>query len=151
MPRPPLGSTHQRMERITRMEETNNDLNGRLLYSNESYAIRGALMEVHRVVGVGFLEDVYQDCLRRELLARSIPFEEKPRLRILYKGEEIEHHYVPDFICYGKLIVEIKAIATLSDEHYAQLRNYLRATKFRVGFLVNFHDFPKLDIHRMIV
>ena len=127
------------------------DIDNRLLYPAESYAVRGALMEVHRVLGSGFLEDVYQDCLRREFLYRKIPFEEKPRLRILYKGEEIEHYYIPDFVCYEKLIVEIKAVATLSEEHYAQLRNYLKATGIRVGFLVNFHDFPKLDIHRMIV
>lgn len=122
-----------------------------LLYPDESYAVRGAFMEVHRVLGAGFLEDVYQDCLRREFLIRGIPFDEKPRLRILYKGEEIEHHYIPDFVCYGKMIVEVKAIAALSDEHFAQLRNYLSVTGFRVGFLVNFHDFPKLNIRRMIV
>ena len=127
------------------------DRNTKLIYKEESYAVRGALIEVHSVLGSGFLEDVYQDCLRREFLARAIPFDEKPRLGIVYKGDEIEHHYIPDFVCYGKIIVEIKAIATLTEEHFAQLRNYLKVTGFRLGFLVNYHDHPKLNIRRMIV
>ena len=116
------------------------------IYPEECYAIRGAIYEVYRELGNGFKEEVYQQCLERELSARGIPFDAKRELHIFYKGEPIEKTYVPDFICYDKIIVEIKAVEALAREHEAQLMNYLRLTKCRLGLLVNFAAYPKATI-----
>ena len=120
--------------------------NAPAIYPDEAYAIRGAIFEVYRELGNGFREEVYQQCLERELALRQIPFESKRELRIYYKGEPIEKTYVPDFVCYDKIIVEIKAVAALTGEHRAQLMNYLKLTHFRLGLLVNFGAYPKVTI-----
>lgn len=118
------------------------------LYPEECYAIRGAIYEVYRELGNGFREEVYQQCLEREFAMRSIPFDAKHELRIFYKGEPINKTYIPDFVCYGKIIVEIKAVETLTNEHRAQLMNYLRLTKSRLGLLVNFASYPKSTVEQ---
>lgn len=127
------------------------DMSGKIVYENESFLITGAIFEVYRTMGSGFLEDVYQDCLRREFILRNIPFVEKPSLDIYYKEEKIEHHYIPDFVCFGNIILEIKAASNLVDEHYGQLKNYLAATGFKRGLLVNFHEQPKVHVRRMVL
>ena len=119
-----------------------------MLYPEEVYAIRGAIIEVYREMGNGFREEVYQQCLERELLSRSIPFDAKKELRIFYKNQPIEKTYIPDFFCYDKIIVELKATETLTNEHRAQLMNYLRLTGCRLGLLVNFSAFPKVEIEQ---
>ena len=119
-----------------------------MLYPDEVYAIRGAIYEVYREVGNGYQEEVYQQCLERELATRGIPFSAKKQLRIFYKGEAIEKTYVPDFFCYDKIIVEIKAVGELTKEHRAQLMNYLRLTGCRLGLLVNFGSYPKATIEQ---
>ena len=123
-------------------------MNRQLIYPEECYAIRGAIHEVYREMGSGFKEEVYQQCLERELAARGIPFEAKKELRIFYKGEPIEKTYVPDFYCYGKIIVEIKAVESLAKEHRAQLLNYLRLTGSKLGLLVNFCAYPKAEVEQ---
>ncbi len=120
--------------------------NAPAIYPEEAYAIRGAIFEVYRELGNGFREEVYQQCLERELALRKIPFEPKRELRIYYKGEPIEKTYVPDFVCYDKIIVEIKAVTALTGEHRAQLMNYLKLTHSRLGLLVNFGAYPKVAI-----
>ena len=100
------------------------------------------------VVGPGFREEVYQQCLERELATRNIPFDAKKELRIFYKGAPIEKTYVPDFYCYGKIIVEIKAVESLTKEHRAQLMNYLRLTGSKLGLLVNFCAYPKAVVEQ---
>lgn len=113
---------------------------GEFVYKEESYAIRGAMMAVHRELGCGFLERVYQDALEYEFKERGIPYEREKNIQIMYKGKPLGEPYRADFVCYGKIIVELKAIKTLEDVHYAQILNYLKATKMKLGILVNFHD-----------
>jgi GxxExxY protein len=112
-----------------------------LLYPTESYAIRGAIFEVHKQKGSGFLEKVYQECLEQEFIQRGIPYEREKRIKIDYKGKVLEQEYIADFVCYGKIIVECKAVKELVDVHRAQIINYLRATNLRLGFLVNFSEY----------
>ena len=117
-----------------------------LIYEEETYAIRGAVYEVYKEMGNGYREEVYQQCMELELAARGIPFQSKPDLRISYKGKPIEKTYIPDLVCYGKIIVELKAVSALSEEHRSQIMNYLRLTKMRLGLLVNFSSYPKAEV-----
>ena len=123
-------------------------MNKSMLYPEECYAIRGAVYEVYRELGNGFREEVYQQCLERELKSRGIQFDAKKELRIFYKGVAIEKTYIPDFYCYGKIIVEIKAAETLTKEHRSQLLNYLRLTGCKLGLLVNFGAYPKAVVEQ---
>ena len=126
----------------------NTRMDNAMIYPDECYAIRGAVYEVYRELGNGFKEEVYQQCLEIEFASRGIPFNAKKELRIFYKGEPIEKTYIPDFYCYGKIIVEIKAVDALTKEHRAQLMNYLRLTKSRLGLLVNFAAYPKAIVEQ---
>lgn len=117
-----------------------------MIYKEEGYAIRGAVFEVYTQLGSGFAEEVYQEALETELADRKIPFEAQPRLQIRYKGRLLKKIYVPDLVCFGKIIVELKAVKHLLPEHAAQLINYLKATSFQLGFLVNFGTYPRADI-----
>ena len=117
--------------------------NSAIIYPSEAYAIRGAVFEVYHEIGNGFREEVYQQCLEKEFALRRIPFEAKKELRIFYKGEPIDKTYIPDFLCYGKIIVELKAVVELAAEHRAQVLNYLKLTRCRLGLLVNFGSYPK--------
>ena len=109
-----------------------------LLYKQESYEIIGACMEVHKELGPGFLEPVYQEALFYELGARDIPFEKEKALKINYKGKMLEKTYVADFVCFDKIILELKALKELMPEHDSQVLNYLKATGYKLGLLVNF-------------
>ncbi len=122
-----------------------------MLYEELSYTIQGACFEVYRTMGCGFLESVYQECLEIEFLDRTIPFESQKELDLEYKGKRLKQRYVPDFVCYGKIIVELKAVDKIASEHKAQLLNYLHATGMRLGLLVNFGHHPKLEWKRMII
>jgi GxxExxY protein len=121
-----------------------------LLYSDESYLIRGAVFEVYREMGCGFLEAVYQECLQREFCKQGIQFVSQVELMLFYKQEKLQQIYKADFICYGKIIVELKAAKELTNEHRAQLHNYLKATGISLGFLVNFGHYPKAIIERVV-
>lgn len=120
-----------------------------LLFRDESYAIQGAVFEVYREMGCGFLEAVYQECLEKEFLYRQLPFEAQKELVLSYKGEHLAQTYKPDFICYGKIIVELKAVKEIAPEHKAQLLNYLKATGLELGLLVNFGTYPKAHVIRI--
>ena len=120
-----------------------------ILYREESYRIIGACFEVYKEKGCGFLEAVFQECLELELVDQQIPFTVHPNLALNYKGRPLRQTYAPDFICDNKIIVEIKAVSKLADEHRAQVHNYLRATNHRLGLLVNFGHFPKLEYERI--
>jgi len=122
-----------------------------ILYKEESYGIQGAIFEVYRELGSGFLEAVYQESLCKEFTTRNIPYISQPELTLRYKGEILSVTYRPDFLCYDKIIVEIKAISEIGQEHRAQLLNYLKATGFRLGLLVNFGHYPKATIERLIL
>lgn len=131
------------------MSERSKDSDG-IIYEEESYQIRGAVYEVYWEMGCGFLEAVYQECLQKELHLRGIPFEAQKALPIQYKGNELSLKYVPDLICFGKIIVELKAVKDIYPEHKALLLNYLKAIGLRVGMLVNFGGHPKVQIVKMI-
>ena len=121
-----------------------------LLYRDESYLIRGAVFEVYRQMGCGFLEAVYQECLQREFCKQGIQFVSQAELILFYKQEKLQQIYKADFICYGKIIVELKAAKELTNEHRAQLHNYLKATGISLGLLVNFGHYPKAIIERVV-
>ena len=121
-----------------------------LVFEEESYAIRGACFEVYKEKGCGFLEAVYQECLEIELGLRGISFVVKPGLELEYKGRKLAAQYQPDLICCGKIIVELKAVQELNDQHRAQVHNYIKATGHRLGLLVNFGHFPKVEIERIV-
>jgi GxxExxY protein len=121
-----------------------------LIYKDESYEIVGACFEVYKTMGCGFLESVYQECLEKEFIHRCLPFESQKEIEIAYKGETLLHKFKPDFVCYEKIIVEIKAVSKLVDEHRAQILNYLNATQYKLGLLVNFGHYPKLEKERFI-
>jgi len=120
-----------------------------LIYKEESYKIIGACMEVHKVLGPGFLEAVYQEALAIEFRRQGIPFEQEKVLSIVYKDIELEKKYNADFVCYSKIILETKAVKELCDNHRAQIINYLKATKMKLGLLVNFGE-PSLKYERFV-
>ena len=121
-----------------------------LLYKEECYKIMGACFEVYKEKGCGFVEPVYQECLSLEFALQGIPFEAQVDLSIEYKGWPLHQSYRPDFICFGKIIVEIKAVSQLTNEHRAQMHNYLKATGLKLGLLVNFGHYPQVDWERII-
>ena len=123
----------------------------KILYKDEVYAIQGAVFDVYREMGCGFLEPVYQECLEKELKVRGIPFESQKELQLSYKGEVLNLTYKPDLVCYGAIIVELKAVKVIEDIHRAQVFNYLKATGLRLGLLVNFGHYPKATVERIIM
>ena len=122
-----------------------------MVHGEESYAIIGACFEVYKEKGCGFLEPVYQDCLEIELRLRKVPFIAQLALPLFYKGIPLKHSYVPDFICFDKIVLEIKAVSQLADEHRAQVFNYLKATNHKLGLLVNFSHFPNIEYERIVL
>jgi GxxExxY protein len=123
----------------------------RLLQADEVFRIQGAVFEVNRAMGAGFLEAVYQECLALEFAERGIPFVAQPPLALDYKGARLRQVYVPDFVCFGSVVVELKALGAPAPEHRAQVLNYLKAAKMRVGLLVNFGCTPKARIERLVL
>ena len=121
-----------------------------LLLEKETYAILGACFEVYKEKGCGFLEAVYQECLEIEFSIQKISFVPQSELQLTYKGRLLKQKYIPDFICFRQVILELKAVSALADEHRAQIHNYLKATGHRVGLLVNFGHYPKVEYERII-
>jgi GxxExxY protein len=115
-----------------------------------TYGIIGCAMEVHKELGCGFLEAVYQEALERELTDQGVPFKSQPIVEISYKGKPLNKSYQPDFICYEEIIVEIKAISSLSGTEEAQLLNYLKASGNKIGLLINFGA-KSLDYKRIVL
>ena len=122
-----------------------------MLYNKEqSYAINGAAMNVYNALGHGFLEAVYQEALELEFIKRGIPYEREKELKIFYEGKELRQTYKADFVCYGDIIVELKAVAHLDDSHRSQVFNYLKATGFKLGLLYNFGHYNAREWERKI-
>ena len=109
-----------------------------ILYKEESFNIVGAAMEVHRIIGCGFTEPIYQEALEEEFKLRGIPYQREKVLHVTYKGKILSKDFRPDFICYDRIIVELTAVDDLVDEHYSQVYNYLKATGLQLGLLINF-------------
>ena len=109
-----------------------------LIYSEETYQLVGLAMQVHRELGCGFLEPVYQEAFEILLKKSGVPYEREKLLPIYFMGERLKKEYYADFVCYGKIIVEFKAVSELTAVHDAQVMNYLKATRFKLGLLFNF-------------
>ena len=121
-----------------------------IIHKEESYRIIGACFEVYNEKGNGFTEPIYQECLEIELGMQQIPYQTQPRLPLTYKGRPLRQRFQPDFICYDKAILEIKAVSALTDEHRSQVLNYLNATGYRLALLVNFGAHGKLEWERIV-
>ncbi len=131
------------------MNHEKHERHEKILFKEECYQIQGAVFEVYREMGCGFLEAVYQECLEKELKKRGVPFVAQQELQLMYKGEPLRQTYKPDLICYGQIIVELKAVKEIAPEHKAQVLNYLKATGMKLGLLVNFGTYPKATITRL--
>jgi GxxExxY protein len=131
---------------MTRKEER-----AELIYKEESYAVIGACFAVYKDKGCGFHEPVYHECLEIELEFQGIPFLSKPPQTLQYRGRTMIQTFSPDFLCYEKVILEIKAVSVLVDEHRGQVLNYLSATGCKLGLLVNFGHYPKLEYERLLL
>jgi GxxExxY protein len=122
-----------------------------IILKDEVYAIVGAAMDVYWHLGRGFSEPVYQEALGIEFRRRRIPFEPQQEIVIHYKGEALKKKYVADFICYGQIIIELKALDGLCGRDVGQLLNYMKATTFNVGLLINFGSPVRLEWHRYVI
>ena len=122
-----------------------------IIYKEESYKIMGACFEVYKDKGCGFLEDVYQECLELEFELQGIPYVAQMELDLFYKGKKLRKKYKPDITCYTDILLEIKAVKKLDDSHRAQVINYLKATGKKLGILVNFGHFPKVEAERIVL
>ncbi|TWT83854.1 hypothetical protein CA13_53270 [Planctomycetes bacterium CA13] len=122
-----------------------------ILFKEESYRIIGACMEVHTEMGSGFLEAVYQECLEYEFSDRQIPYSPQNQLQLRFKSRTLRSVYIPDFVCFQKIIIEIKGTSDLNDKFRAQMINYLKATEMKLGLLVNFGRHGKLQYERIVL
>ena len=110
----------------------------KLILSDKTFKIIGAAMEVHNMIGCGFTEPLYQEAFEEELRLRGIPYQREKTFHVVYKGKKLNKEFRPDFVCYDEIIIELKAVQDLVDEHYSQVYNYLKATGLRLGMLINF-------------
>ena len=122
-----------------------------IVYKEESYQIAGAAFHVYNTLGSGFLEAVYQEALEIEFKKRKIPYEREKELKICYDGIELKQTYKADFVCYGKIIVELKAVSDVNDIHRAQVYNYLHAVGYKLGLLYNFGNPERLLKERIVI
>ena len=123
----------------------------KMIFEDELYAIIAAATEVYYKLGSGFLEPVYQEALAYEFDLRGVPFEAQKKLPIMYKDHQLKKGYFADFLCYGQIIVEIKAISSLSTIDWSQIMNYLKASGLRVGLLFNFGSQGRLETKRIVI
>jgi GxxExxY protein len=121
-----------------------------IIFKEESYKIMGACFEVYKHMGSGFLEAVYQECLSIEFDDQRVPFRAHSPLDLRYKSRPLTQKYIPDFICYESIILELKAVHKLANEHRAQVHNYLKATGYKLGLLINFGNCPQLEWERIV-
>jgi len=125
------------------------DAPSKIIYKDESYAIVGACMKVHRVLGPGFLEAVYEAVVEKEFIVQNIPYKRQVKLDLYYEGVQLKKHYRADFVCYESIIVELKAVTQIPSVFYAQLQNYLKCTNMELGMLINFGT-PSLTYKRIV-
>lgn len=122
-----------------------------LLYRDETYRIIGACIAVHDDKGNGFVEPVYQDAVEIELGACGIPYDAQRNFKILYRGKTLKHTHTPDVICFDKILLELKAVKRRTGEHRAQVLNYLKVTGLKLGLLINFGSYARLEWQRIIL
>jgi GxxExxY protein len=123
----------------------------RVPFAQEGYDLMGAAFEVHREVGGGLLEDIYQECLEHELECRIIPFVAKQEIAVFYKGRELQKRYIPDLYVHNTIVVELKSLSALAAEHQGQLMNYMRLTRKPVGYLINFGPLKEVEWRRLVL
>lgn len=123
----------------------------RVPFAQEGYDLMGAAFEVHREVGGGLLEDIYQECLENELERRSIPFVAKQEIAVFYKGRELRKRYVPDLYVHNTIVVELKSLSALASDHQGQLMNYMRLSRKPVGYLINFGPAKEVEWRRLVL
>jgi GxxExxY protein len=123
----------------------------KILYKEECFLIQGAIFEVYRELGCGFAEGVYQSALAKEFELREIPYKSQSEMTIEYKGFSLNQTFRPDFFCFDKIILELKAVKDTCEEHKAQVLNYLKVSKLRLGLLVNFGHYPRATVERVIL
>lgn len=121
----------------------------KIVYKEESFKIIGACMKVHRSLGAGFLEAVYEEALEKEFQIQNIPFKKQVKLELFYENQKLKKQYRADFVCYDTIILEIKAVAQIPIVFNAQLKNYLKCTKMELGMLINFGT-PSLTYKRIL-
>ena len=138
-------------ERVGTNKHTKRGMTVAIVYPTESYRIMGACFEVYREMGCGFLEPVYQECLEIELALQDIAFVPQQRLKLSYKTRLLKQVYEPDFVCWEKIVVELKAVKAIDDGHRAQVHNYLKSTGYKLGLLVNFGHHPQVEYERIVV
>jgi len=122
-----------------------------LLFKEEVYVIAGAMFEVYKTLGIGFLEPVYQEALAIEFRKRSVPFEREKPLQLYYKDVQLEKKYCPDFMCFGEIVLELKVLPKITNIEIAQLLNYLKITRMKLGLLANFGSTPHLEWKRYVL
>jgi GxxExxY protein len=113
-------------------------MSDKIIFRDESFHLVGAAIEVHKHIGCGFTEPIYQEAFEEELRLRGIPFEREKVINVTYKGKVLSKSFRPDFVCYDKIIVELKAVSEFTDEHISQVYNYLKASGYKLGLLINF-------------
>lgn len=123
-------------------------MNTSLIFQSETFRIRNACFEVYKEKGCGFTEPIYQECLEMEMVLQDLPYDPQRHIPLVYKARKLRNTFVPDLICFDKIIVELKAVSKLADEHRSQVINYLKATNFRLGLLVNFGAHGGVQIER---
>lgn len=109
-----------------------------ILYKDESYRIIGSSMKVHTELGPGFVESVYQEALEKQFLKDGVPYEREKLLNVWFDGQKLKKHFKADFVCYGLIIVELKATSMIHNDNLEQTRSYLRSTNFQLGIIINF-------------
>jgi GxxExxY protein len=140
------GTTFRRCQRSQTIRKSAMEI----IHKDESYSIMGACFEVYREMGCGFTEPIYQECLELEFAIQAIPHQANRRLKLNYKGRRLKKVFEPDFVCYELIVVEIKALSRLTNKHRAQVLNYLKATGLKLGLLVNFGSYPKVEYERIV-
>ena len=125
------------------------DAPSKIIYKDESYAIIGACMKVHRALGPGFLEAVYEEVVEKEFIVQNIPYKRQVKLDLYYEGVQLKKYYRADFVCFDSIIVELKAVTQIPSVFYAQLQNYLKCTNMELGMLINFGT-PSLTYKRIV-
>ena len=129
---------------------TNHHEQGDILFKDECFEIYSCIFAVNRKLGAGFLEAVYQEALEIELRRRNIPFISQQELEIFYDDIPLANKYIADIVCHNKIILELKAVSRINNQHKAQIMNYLAATGYKLGLLINFNSSPKSEIIRMV-
>lgn len=126
-------------------------MNEGLIYPDESYRIMGACFSVYKDKRNGYTEPIYQECLAKEFLHLGIAFEEQKELPLTYRGEKLLHTFRVDFVCFDRILLEIKSVSKLTDEHRAQVLNYLHASGLKLALLVNFGHYPQIEYERIVL